>query len=398
MTNKLLFSIIFFILLFFNRLVAEDNIPIIVISPSKTPQSVSTTGTSVTVLNQQDLNNSNKSFLGDSLNKSVTGLNFWQAGGAGTQAGIQLRGLSKAYTTVYVDGVKKSDASTPKNDFYFDDILTGQVSRVEILKGNQSSMYGSGAMGGAINISSKKGIGDYKKDYTYSGGSRGTHNLNLSFGGSEDNKDFYIGLERFQTNGSSAMTHNDEADAYMNHTFLTNYGYEVSDKLDVRAIYKLTDSKLHYDAILATFNQFDNRSHEKDSSGTVQINYEPVDKLNSSLILGSGYMSRTADNVKSQFSNIITEQDFWSYRNSIDLKNNYEINSNNNMVFGLEKEFEEMRYAEDENAGEDFRKGEEITSAYVDVQSKLMSNLYATLGMRFDEHSQSGTEDSERVR
>ena len=397
MTNKFLFSIIFFILLFFNRLVAEDNIPIIVISPSKTPQSVSTTGTSVTVLNQQDLNNSNKSFLGDSLNKSVTGLNFWQAGGAGTQAGIQLRGLSKAYTTVYVDGVKKSDASTPKNDFYFDDILTGQVSRVEILKGNQSSMYGSGAMGGAINISSKKGIGDYKKDYTYSGGSRGTHNLNLSFGGSEDNKDFYIGLERFQTNGSSAMTHNDEADAYMNHTFLTNYGYEVSDKLDVRAIYKLTDSKLHYDAILATFNQFDNRSHEKDSSGTVQINYEPVDKLNSSLILGSGYMSRTADNVKSQFSNVITEQDFWSYRNSIDLKNNYEINSNNNMVFGLEKEFEEMRYAADENAGEDFRKGEEITSAYVDVQSKLMSNLYATLGMRFDEHSQSGTEDSERV-
>ena len=70
--------------------------------------------------------------------------------------GIQLRGLPKAYTTVYVDGVKKSDATTPKNDFYFDDILTGQVSRVEILKGNQSSMYGSGAMGGAINIFSKQ--------------------------------------------------------------------------------------------------------------------------------------------------------------------------------------------------------------------------------------------------
>ena len=87
------------------------------------------------------------------------------------------------------------------------------------------------------------------------------------------------------------MTHNDERDAYMNHTFLTNYGYEFSDKLDVRAIYKLTDSKLHYDAVFATFNQVDNRSHEKDSSATVQINYEPVDKLNSSLILGSGNLS-----------------------------------------------------------------------------------------------------------
>ena len=48
--------------------------------------------------------------------------------------GLQLRGLPKAYSTVYVDGVKKSDASTPKNDFYFDDILTGQVQRVEFFK------------------------------------------------------------------------------------------------------------------------------------------------------------------------------------------------------------------------------------------------------------------------
>ncbi len=135
----------------FNKIFAED-IPILVISPSKTPQSVSTVGTSVTVLNEKDLENSNRSFLGESLNKSVTGLNLFQTGGPGTQMGIQLRGLPKAYTTVYVDGVKKSDATTPKNDFYFDDILTGQVSRVEILKGNQSSMYGSGAMGGAINI------------------------------------------------------------------------------------------------------------------------------------------------------------------------------------------------------------------------------------------------------
>ena len=156
--------ITFLTLLSFNKLFAGD-IPIIVISPSKTPQSASTVGTSVTVLNEQDLENSNRSFLGDSLEKSVTGLNMFQTGGPGTQMGLQLRGLSKAYTTVYVDGVKKADASTPKNDFYFDDILTGQVSRVEILKGNQSSMYGSGAMGGAINISSKKEMVNLKKVY-----------------------------------------------------------------------------------------------------------------------------------------------------------------------------------------------------------------------------------------
>jgi vitamin B12 transporter len=388
--------LLFLTLTYFNTLIASD-IPIIVIAPSKTPQSIATVGSSVTVLNEKDLENSNKAFLGDSLNKSTTGLNFFQTGGAGSQSGIQLRGLSKAYTTVYVDGVKKSDATTPKNDFYFDDILTGQVSRVEILKGNQSSMYGSGAMGGAINISSKKGIGDYKKKYSYNTGSNKTHNLNLSYGGSDEQKDFYIGLERFQTDGLSAMVHNDESDPYKNHTFLTNYGYKFSDKVDLRTIYKLTDSKLHYDAINETFNQEDNSSHEKDSSATVKVNYKASTNFKSSLILGSGYMSRTSDNVKSQFSNNIVEQEFWSYRNTIDLKNDYEINSNNNMVFGLEKEFEEMRYAADENIQEDFRKGEEITSAYVDIQSKLMNNLYTTIGVRFDEHSKAGNEDSERI-
>jgi vitamin B12 transporter len=390
------FFIILINLLNFSTLFAQD-IPVIVISPSKTPQSSSTVGTSITVIDEQDLEDSNRSFLGESLNNTTTGLNFFQTGGPGSQMGIQLRGLPKAYTTVYIDGVKKSDASTPKNDFYFDDILTGQVSRVEILKGNQSSMYGSGAMGGAINIFSKQGKGEFKRDYSYNTGSNKTHNLNLSYGGSDDKKDFYLGLERFQTDGISAMTHNDESDPYKNHTFLTNYGYKISDQLDYRAIYKLTDSKLHYDAIKESFDQVDNKSHEKDSSATVQVNYKPTDSFESSLVLGSGYMSRTADNVKSQFSNQVVEQEVWTYRNTVSLNNNYKIDSKHNIAFGLEKEFEEMRYAMDENADEDFRKGEEVTSQYFDLQSKLTENLYSTIGVRFDQHTQDLNEDSERV-
>ena len=394
MNKKLKIVIFLFFLINLQNLYAKD-IPILVISPSKTPQSSSTVGTSVTVLNEKDLDNSNKSFLGDMLNNSVTGLNFFQTGGPGAQMGIQLRGLPKAYSTIYVDGVKKSDSTTPKNDFYFDDILTGQVSRVEILKGNQSSMYGSGAMGGAINIFSKQGNGKFKRDYSYSTGSDKMHSLNLSYGGSDNKKDFYIGLERFQVDGLSAMTHNNESDPYKNHTFLTNYGYKFSDKLDYRAIYKLTDSKLNYDAINESFDQTDNKSHEKDSSATFQINYKEINNLESSLILGSGYMSRSAKNVASQFNSSIVKQDYWSYRNTMSLNNNYKINSKNNISFGLEKEFEEMRYNPNEN--EDFRKGEEITSQYIDIQSKITDNFYSTFGIRFDQHSQSLNEDSERA-
>jgi len=161
------------------------------------------------VYDQEYLDNNEDFFLGDILSDGSS-INFNQSGGAGTISGIQLRGLPKAYSTVYIDGVKMSDNSTPKNDYYFDDILSGQISRVEILKGNQSSVYGSGAMGGTINITTKRGQPGFQKDFFYNTGSHGTQNLGFSLGGANDDRDFYIGLERYQTDGISQMSHNDE--------------------------------------------------------------------------------------------------------------------------------------------------------------------------------------------
>jgi vitamin B12 transporter len=200
----------------FGKLFAAD-IPVIVISPSKKAQSISTVGSSVIVYDQSDLENSNDYFLGDILSDGAS-INFNQGGGAGTISGIQLRGIPKAYSTVYIDGVKMSDNSTPKNAYYFDDILSNQISRVEILKGNQSSVYGSGAMGGTINITTKRGQPGFQKNFFYNIGSHGTHNLSFSFGGADDNQDYYVGLERYHTDGISTMSHNDEDDAYTNHT------------------------------------------------------------------------------------------------------------------------------------------------------------------------------------
>ena len=120
-------------------------------------------GTSVTILDEEYLNNSNEYFLGDVLSSNTTSANFFQSGGHGTASAIQLRGMPKRYSTVYIDGVKMSDPSNVSNDFDFNNILTSQISRVEILKGNQSSIYGSGAIGGTIHITTKKGKPGFNK-------------------------------------------------------------------------------------------------------------------------------------------------------------------------------------------------------------------------------------------
>ena len=157
-----------FLIFFFNYSYLKAEIPVIVIAPSKKAQSISTVGTSVTVLDENFFKNSNEFFLGDILSQNTTSTNFFQSGGHGTASAIQLRGLPKRYSTVYIDGVKMSDPSSVSGDFDFNHILTGQISRVEILKGNQSSIYGSGAIGGTIHITTKKGEPGFKKDVNYS--------------------------------------------------------------------------------------------------------------------------------------------------------------------------------------------------------------------------------------
>ena len=227
---KKILKIFIILVLPFNAVFAAD-IPIIVIAPSKKAQSVSTVGTSVTVLDETFFNNSTEPFLGDALATNSTSINFFQNGGQGQTSAIQLRGLPKRYSTVYIDGVKMSDPSSVSNDFDFNHILTSQIARVEILKGNQSSVYGSGAIGGTINITTKKGETGLQKNINYNTASHDTHNLSLSASGADENDDFYIGLERFQTDGMSAMIHNDEKDRYRNNSLVAKYGHQFSDKI-----------------------------------------------------------------------------------------------------------------------------------------------------------------------
>ena len=85
-----------------------------------------------------------------------------------------------------MDGVKLSDPSTPSNDYYFNNLLVGSVDRIEVLKGAQSSLYGSGALAGTIQLFSKKGRDGHNKEVGISSGSFGTQKLDLSFNGKND--------------------------------------------------------------------------------------------------------------------------------------------------------------------------------------------------------------------
>ena len=163
----------------------------------------------------------------------LNGINYFQSGGYGTISGIQLRGQPKRYSTVYIDGVKVSDPSTPSNDYYFSNLLSGSFDKVEILKGAQSSLYGSGALAGTIQVFSKKGREGHNQDINISTGSFGTRKVDLSFDGKVNNYDYFVNYTNFSTDGESAMTDNSEKDGYRSDGLTMNYGYNFNENFRI---------------------------------------------------------------------------------------------------------------------------------------------------------------------
>ena len=390
---KKILKIFLILILPFNAVFAAD-IPIIVIAPSKKAQSISTVGTSVTVLDEKFFKNSNELFLGDALAGNSTSINFFQSGGQGQTSAVQLRGLPKRYSTVYIDGVKMSDPASPSNDFNFNHILTSQIARVEILKGNQSSVYGSGAIGGTINITTKKGEPGFQKNLQYNNASHGTHNLSLSLSGADDNDDFYVGVERFQTDGMSAMTHNDEEDRYRNNTIVANYAHKFSNKIKFESNLRVAETYTQYDKEVDTASS--DHSEELDalqSSSNISLVYEPNGQFTNKFTLANAYIERIA--AETPNSGNTAQDNYYGTRYGFMYSGNYNFNLDNSVVFGFEREEDKMGYNKNMSGRKDDHA--HVTSTYFDYQSRFTNNIYATLGSRFDEHKHAGNEDSHRV-
>ena len=388
-----IFSLIILFVLSFNQAYADD-VPVIVIAPSKKAQSISTVGTSVTVLDEKFFKNSNEYFLGDALAGNTTSMNFFQNGGHGQTSAIQLRGLPKRYSTVYIDGVKMSDPSSVSNDFDFNNILTSQISRVEILKGNQSSVYGSGAIGGTINIITKKAEPGIQKNINYNTGSYGTHNLSLSYSAADENDNFFIGLERFQTDGMSAMTHNDEKDEYENNSIVANYSRQLTDQFEFKSNLRFADTFSQYDKEVDTATATHSESADvTNSSGNIALVYRPNKKFTNKFTLANTYIKRIYHPAAGSGNTV--QDNYYGERNALLYSGNYNFNLDNSIAFGLEREDDQIAYNKN-MTGMTYKDGY-VTSSYFDIQSRITSNIYTTFGARFDEHSLAGNEDSHRA-
>ena len=372
-----------------NNLFAQD-IPIIVISPGKTVQSLSTVGSTIEVFTSDTINNSSHFSLANVIDDNSTSTNLFQMGGHDSNIGIQLRGLEKRYSTVYIDGVKMLDPSSSDGSFYLENVMKNGIDRVEILKGTQSSLYGSNAIGGTINIFTKKGRKGKHSNFEIETASKNTKNISYSIDGADDKFNYYLGLNKFVTDGISAMNDNDEKDQYKNDNIVANIGYKINENFKIQNSFRIADTFYEYDAVDKSYTDVNDSTDNLEASYSLKLVHEKNKFKNT-----FSYNKLQIERATTDYSKAKTN--YFGYRDAFNFLGEYNFNLDNKIVYGIDSEFDASRYPKDYSGGDMREHDEGIISQYFDLQLRPFEKLYSTFGLRSDEHSTVGRKTSGRV-
>ncbi|WP_444666699.1 TonB-dependent receptor plug domain-containing protein [Cereibacter changlensis] len=219
----------------------------IVVSASLEETEASRTGASVSLLSEEDLQASDIA-LADNLAR-LPGLSYSRSGGLGATSKLRIRGLGGEHIAVRIDGLDVADPSATQTAFDFGGLATGGLSRVEVLRGSQSALYGSEAVAGVVDIRSfrptDQGVSGVASIET---GSNSTWSGNLSSGLLTDRAELAFTVTRTITDGISSAASGTERDSFAS-TFATLYGaFYLTETLRIGASALSSDTVLDFDS------------------------------------------------------------------------------------------------------------------------------------------------------
>ncbi|MPY72831.1 MAG: TonB-dependent receptor [Alphaproteobacteria bacterium] len=191
-------------------------------------------GSSITVVTGQELERRQVRFVGDAL-RQVPGVSVNRTSGFGSSTDVRLRGAEANQTLVLIDGVKVNDPAL-SSAFNFGNLLTSDIDRIEVLRGPQSVLYGSDAIGGVVNIITKRGEAEPKVRASAEYGSFDTFHSTASLSGGSKLYDFALNGTFLRTDGISAASEangNTEEDGNRSKTLQGRFGVRPSDVVEL---------------------------------------------------------------------------------------------------------------------------------------------------------------------
>lgn len=362
-----------------------DDLDEVVVEAFRLPTPLSDTGASVWIVDETLIKNRGYIHMTDAL-ASAPGVTVNQNGPFGGQATARIRGASSDQTLVLVDGIMVNDISTPGGGFNFGVFDVSDVERIEVLKGPQSTLWGSDAIGGVINIVSKTPAQGLTGDISATGGSFGTQQYRVSMEGGNEAGDFRVSYNDISTDGISKAEEDDgnpEEDGYDAQTLSFRGGVNLPGDARLQVNYRRTDGNTEFDSFgLATGVQ-DGDERSKTELATAQVSLSfPLfdDRLQNTLKYGDTDIDRDS------FSNGSPSFSAEGERQVIQYQGTYTINADHQLSVGFEEE--------DTDSGTDKFSS---TGIYALYQFSPVEALTVSMGVRQDDHDEYGSETVGRI-
>ncbi|NVN85989.1 MAG: TonB-dependent receptor [Rhodopseudomonas sp.] len=241
---------------------SPQQLPDLVVTADRTSEPISQTGSAISVVRGESIATNNPGSLVDAL-RDVPGLDITESGGPGSTTNIRLRGANTGQTLVMIDGIRVNDPTAASGDFDFAMIAPAAIERVEVLKGPQSALYGSDAIGGVINIITRKGSGPAQVSLRGEGGSYGTGGGSGALSGSNGPWSYAFSGNGQRSDGFSrygyripaieAKFPNLERDGFSRIGGTARVGYDAGEGVRLESGLLATQTRSAYDAATGAF-------------------------------------------------------------------------------------------------------------------------------------------------
>jgi vitamin B12 transporter len=228
----------------------EATLPPVVVSAARVPQPLADALPHTTVITNEQIRASGVLDV-PSLLKREAGVEFTQNGGIGSSSGLFLRGTESRHVAVLVDGVRINSETVGATAV--EHLPLEQIERIEIVRGNVSAIYGSGAIGGVVQIFTRGGQGAQGPNASLMAGSRGTAKLSAGYAGKSGDASFSVQAARSRTQGFSSVDtalyagDNPDRDGYRNDSLSANYTQRLAAGHSVGLQVFGTEGRLDYD-------------------------------------------------------------------------------------------------------------------------------------------------------
>ena len=300
---------------------AQSPIDLVVVTASRGEQKIADTILHATVITQADIRDSQMMDV-PALLRREAGFEFVQNGGIGSVSSTFLRGTNSTQTLVLIDGVRMGSATAGTTAL--DQIMLDQVERIEIVRGNVSSVYGSEAIGGVIQIFTKQGRGAPAGSASAGFGDRNTHRVSGSYGGEINDTRFNLSVSDFGTRGysvlrpSASSSADPDRDGYRNVSAAASLTQSFGPRTRAGFTGFLVDGRLDFDDAFAASGSDKQTAATRVGLFSAFVEHRPGDTWTSKLTLSRG-IDRFADRLNGlPNSSFETTTDQASWQNNLD--------------------------------------------------------------------------------